>query len=393
MNPATHDDPARRAYDAANAALDEAPPAAARAAILAQAARAVQAQPRLAGTPTPTRPRWRAPFAVAATVLVGVLAVQLATRTERETVVAEQAATAPGSVPAPPAANTVPAEARQQDAAGPRAPADESARTAIGKTPEPPREAASPPVTEAPAITGGLRDRPAGVARSERDQSARRSGEGAGELSAFRAPPSAAQAPAPAPNPVPGAASAPNPVPSPAPAQSPVPRSAPSPTPSPTPTQTPTPTPMPVAPAPAGSPAVAASSAPPAQEAVPRPAAPPLDSAGRGSAPAVTTDAAVGGAAPRAEPAQRAAGSAAREARAPAAAVAPDAERQEKVTAAPVARAAPRADAAAPPETPQAWLERIGRLREAGRHDEADAELVKFRAAHPDLRVPPALLR
>jgi hypothetical protein len=62
------------------------------------------------------------------------------------------------------------------------------------------------------------------------------------------------------------------------------------------------------------------------------------------------------------------------------------------VTAAPVARAAPRADAAAP-ETPQAWLERIGRLREAGRHDEADAELVKFRAAHPDLRVPPAVLR
>ena len=389
MNPATHDDSARRAYDAANAALDEAPPAAARAAILAQAARAAQAQPRLAGTPTPTRPRWRAPFAVAATVLVGVLAVQLATRTERETVVAEQAATAPGSVPAPPAANTVPAEPRQQDAAGPRAPADESARTAIGKTPEPPREAASPPVTEAPAITGGLRDRPAGVARSERDQSARRSGEGAGELSAFRAPPSAAQAPAPAPNPVPGPASAPNPVPSPAPAQSPVPRSAPSPSPSPTPTQTP----MPVAPAPAGSPAVAASSAPPAQEAVRRPAAPPLDSAGRGSAPAVTTDAAVGGAAPRAEPAQRAAGSAAREARAPAAAVAPDAERQEKVTAAPVARAAPRADAAAPPETPQAWLERIGRLREAGRHDEADAELVKVRAAHPDLRVPPAVLR
>ena len=70
-----------------------------------------------------------------------------------------------------------------------------------------------------------------------------------------------------------------------------------------------------------------------------------------------------------------------------------EAERQEKVTAAPVRRAAPRADAATSAETPQAWLERIGRLREAGRHDEADAELVKFRSAHPDVRVPPALLR
>lgn len=65
-----------RHYAAANAALDEAPSEAARAAILAAAARAAGARPQLAGRPR----KWRLPLAAAASLLVGTVAVLLATR-------------------------------------------------------------------------------------------------------------------------------------------------------------------------------------------------------------------------------------------------------------------------------------------------------------------------
>jgi hypothetical protein len=42
--------------------------------------------------------------------------------------------------------------------------------------------------------------------------------------------------------------------------------------------------------------------------------------------------------------------------------------------------------------SPQAWLERIVKLRAEGRHTEADAELKRFRERHPDVQVPPAAL-
>jgi len=42
--------------------------------------------------------------------------------------------------------------------------------------------------------------------------------------------------------------------------------------------------------------------------------------------------------------------------------------------------------------TPEAWIERIVKLRGEGRHTEADAELAALRSRHPDLRLPQAAL-
>lgn len=77
------DDASMRRYRAANAALDEQPSAAARAAILAAAARHVEAKPRAADAPR-AAPRRRWPLAAAAAVLLSTLAVMMAQRTEQE---------------------------------------------------------------------------------------------------------------------------------------------------------------------------------------------------------------------------------------------------------------------------------------------------------------------
>lgn len=45
---------------------------------------------------------------------------------------------------------------------------------------------------------------------------------------------------------------------------------------------------------------------------------------------------------------------------------------------------------AALPDTPERELERIAKLRDEGRHDEADAALKAFRARYPELRIPDA---
>jgi len=42
-------------------------------------------------------------------------------------------------------------------------------------------------------------------------------------------------------------------------------------------------------------------------------------------------------------------------------------------------------------ETPQRWLERIAKLREAGRHKEADESLAQFRRRHPGYEIPEAM--
>jgi hypothetical protein len=79
-----------RAYRAANDALDERAELATRNAILAAAARAVDAKPAAAGS-QPMR-RWRFPLAAAATMLISTVAVILAQRTGQElptTVIAE----------------------------------------------------------------------------------------------------------------------------------------------------------------------------------------------------------------------------------------------------------------------------------------------------------------
>jgi hypothetical protein len=78
----TTDDETLRRYREASAALDERPAHAARASILAAAAREVGAGPRAANAPRAVRMRW--PLAAAAAVLLSTLAVMLASRTEHE---------------------------------------------------------------------------------------------------------------------------------------------------------------------------------------------------------------------------------------------------------------------------------------------------------------------
>jgi hypothetical protein len=80
-------DRADRGYRAASDMLDERPSAATRAAILAAAARHVQAGPRDAAAPKAvprSAPRRRWPLAAAAAVMLSTLAVMMATRTEQE---------------------------------------------------------------------------------------------------------------------------------------------------------------------------------------------------------------------------------------------------------------------------------------------------------------------
>ncbi len=84
-----------RAYAATHDALDEAPGADARAAILAAAARNVGSRPAAAGRAVGRGSRWRVPLATAASVLVGTIAVLLATRIEQEP--PEPASTAPAA--------------------------------------------------------------------------------------------------------------------------------------------------------------------------------------------------------------------------------------------------------------------------------------------------------
>ena len=83
----TGDERLERGYRAANDALDERPSAVTRAAILAAAARQVQAGPRDARAPrgaprSSAMSRW--PMAAAAAVLLSTLAVMMAVRTEQE---------------------------------------------------------------------------------------------------------------------------------------------------------------------------------------------------------------------------------------------------------------------------------------------------------------------
>jgi len=79
------DDRVGRDYRAANAALDERPAPATRAAILAAAAREAKARPREdAGSSAPRRAMQRWPMAAAAAVLLSTLAALLTVRTERE---------------------------------------------------------------------------------------------------------------------------------------------------------------------------------------------------------------------------------------------------------------------------------------------------------------------
>ena len=113
MSTERDDAPARR-YREASAALDERPSPATRAAIVAAAARQVQARPQSADAPRVVRrPRW--PLAAAAAVLLSTLAVMMANRTGQEmpsfTAPAERAAESVAIAPAPATAAPSPGSA------------------------------------------------------------------------------------------------------------------------------------------------------------------------------------------------------------------------------------------------------------------------------------------
>lgn len=146
------DDATLRRYREASAALDEGPSAATRAAILAAAAREVEARPQPAGAPLRTRRRW--PLAMAATLLLSTLAVMLATRTEEDmprfTAPVERVQPAPpASAPSPPplAAPTVPAPSAEPSAPGASSP---DARPAATPVAPPAPRAVTPPQRTAP---------------------------------------------------------------------------------------------------------------------------------------------------------------------------------------------------------------------------------------------------
>lgn len=120
------EDPSLRGYRAATDALDEKPSAATRAAILAAAARQVQATPRDAAEPiarrAAVRSRW--PYAAAAAVMLSTLAVMLAVRTEQEMPTftpptTETDARAPADVVSPTADQRVEAQAARPDSLSP----------------------------------------------------------------------------------------------------------------------------------------------------------------------------------------------------------------------------------------------------------------------------------
>lgn len=53
--------------------------------------------------------------------------------------------------------------------------------------------------------------------------------------------------------------------------------------------------------------------------------------------------------------------------------------------------AQPQARAKVAEEPPEKWLERIARLRQEGKHDEADRALAEFRKRYPDYKIPEAV--
>jgi hypothetical protein len=327
----------RAQYQRANDALadEEAPSPAVRAAVLAAAARQVQARPQ----PVGARPRWRVPLAAAASVLVGTLAVVLATRHDdstTKTVVTSEAAV-PQGVPqsAAPPVSPMAAPALAQNAP---TPGQDTARAASAQAPAapPPSVVASAAPPLAPAVPSAVSALPAAPAAESPTASA--SGGVAGEArTERRAQRDMQAAPAPA-----------------AESVAPVDRSK-------------------------------TEAAVRAQAALP-----PSMQGSNAMSSERTSDPGAGAASRSAAPPPRAAAPAA-----PAApAAAPSAEQQVK--ARPVQRTAPMADAAPPaalsPEDANRWITRIVELRRAGRDSEADAELKALRERAPTLTLPPEAL-
>jgi len=177
------DAPARR-YREASATLDERPSAATRAAILAAAARQVEARPRPADAPRIVRrPRW--PLAAAAAVLLSTLAVMMANRSEQEmpsfTAPAERAPESVAVAPAPSAAATPASDGAAPLAAPPMAeapapiakrPTASNAREERSSAPAAPKERvdAQSPDVATPAASARSAERAAEGASAEARQ-------------------------------------------------------------------------------------------------------------------------------------------------------------------------------------------------------------------------------
>lgn len=293
-----------RGYRAATDALDERPSATTRAAILAAAARQVQAGPRDAREPIAApriTPRKRWPYAAAAAVLLSSLAVMMATRTEREmpTFTAPLERTAENAAPSKP----VPSSESPSPAAAP--PASQEIASAPATVTARAEKRAKADSSRAGAV-------PSGEAKGALPAEAPRAKE---EVAVLRDVPTPATAPAPATAP------------------------------------------------------------PPPASADAAPAAMPAQLAKRQAAPASE--------APerrRNESADMASAERSTQHQAPAA---PPAAGLGAVTG------TVRTDADASKATSAGeWLERIIKLRRAGRHDEADVELKRFRESYPQVTVP-----
>lgn len=344
------DDRVRRAYRSATAGLNESPSAAVRAAVLAAAARAVQARPTgvaadgvvpvLRGTA-----RYRMPMAAAASVLVGTIAVLLAQRTEENLPALEE-----------PASLTV----RADQATSPVAPAQpKPAEVAQARRPSAPLGAAESE-RAAGVDNGGPLAADGRVRSPQRSSNESRLKESAAPVSSAQESKlleSSAVAPA----------------------------------------------------ATTSTPAPAAFRELAAAPAVGRVSADAQPTAKRESA-----DAAAGAAAERDARTPAAQSTLNKVARAdalartaqPESASVPAVPPPDRVTARPVQRTAPVADVpglAARFEStlvpsdvaadPKRWVERIVRLRSEGRHELADAELKLFRTRYPEETIPPTAIR
>ncbi len=329
-----------RGYRAANDALDERPSAATRAAILAAAARQVQAGPRDAQAPRGaprfgTALRW--PMAAAATVLLSTLAVMMAVRTEHEmpsfsppAEIEPRVTTAPDSpsVAASTARQSAPAGADVSSPASPStamsadssAPAVERKRALAKESGVAAPPIAVPPATtppaSAPSSAPSARDQAAASAQADAKVMAAAEGARAKEEAAAQFSPT----PPPAPSPTREAS-----------------RSNES------------------------TPAAAAPAAPMPQAKAD--AALPTEAESRRNGRADSTGAAL---------------SRLRQAPAPTGALGAGVGTSRSEVDVPTDGTLRAED----------WLEKIIKLRKAGRHDEADAELKRFRERYPQVQVP-----
>jgi hypothetical protein len=324
-------------YRQASAELDERPAASARASILAAATREVGAKPVDAAAYRRTRPRW--PLAAAAAVMLSTLAVMLAIRTNEEmpqfgapTEVARGAADTPASVTAPRTADT-PAAVTAPGAT--ETPAPENARRAADSV-----EPSAQRAPAAPKVVAPPREREAMEQQVTEKRQAQTSQAQTSQAQTSQAQTSSGRLMAPAKtesDSVAQAAREAN-------------RS--------------------LAETPASSPATTLEKARqnvPAAASPPPPAPEPADRSKLGA-----EQGAVGSVAP-ATPKDQAGAGARRDAARP---------------AAPPSLAGAQEERKQVEESAEMWLERIIKLRREGRHDEAEAELKRFRERYPQVQPP-----